>query len=308
MKFERKEITDTGIVQITTEDERWYFKEGIYVPSVSWITGYYPKGKQYERWLREKGDEADDIRDLAAERGSKVHQAIDRLLKVGEVKHDDLLLNNRNGQYEEMNAEEYGAFLSFVQWMKDAQPEVLFSEFTVFNEADGYAGTVDMIVKIKGKIGIIDVKTSKSVYPSHRLQVSAYKHAFKTAPIDFLGILQVGTRSKAGYKFTDVEDEYELFLAVKKIWASECANIKPFQMQYPLTTKLEDIWVLKKDEPDTTSESPAANSSAKSTAKKGKKSRTPDTSEKSGFTSTSTKKKKSRSTKSRLPKQTELKL
>ena len=49
-----KEMND-GIVQITIADERWYVKEIIkdkkkethFVPSVTWITSYYPKGVAY---------------------------------------------------------------------------------------------------------------------------------------------------------------------------------------------------------------------------------------------------------------------
>ena len=59
------------IVQITVEDERWYSKpnpekeeELIYVPSVTWIASYYPKGERFYKWLASKGwDEAEALTD-----------------------------------------------------------------------------------------------------------------------------------------------------------------------------------------------------------------------------------------------------
>ena len=113
------------------------------------------------------------------------------------------------------------------------------------NEEHGYAGTLDLVMNIGGRVGIIDIKTSRSIYKSHELQVSAYRHCFKTLKIDFTAILQVGTRSKAGYKLTETQDCFDLFLATMNIWRVETEGQRPFQAEYPLTTKLTDILTKK---------------------------------------------------------------
>jgi hypothetical protein len=74
MKKEIREVKD-GIVQITTVDERWYVKalkdeEGIlkvvFVPSITWIAGHYPKGIAFYKWLAGKGwDEAEALKQSA---------------------------------------------------------------------------------------------------------------------------------------------------------------------------------------------------------------------------------------------------
>ena len=54
-----------------------------------------------------------------------------------------------------------------------------------------------------------------------------------------LGILQVGyRRNKAGWKLTEVEDQFPLFLAAKQIWAKECEGVEPFKKDYPLSITL----------------------------------------------------------------------
>jgi hypothetical protein len=47
--------------------------------------------------------------------------------------------------------------------------------------------------------------------------------------------LQIGyTRNKAGYKFTEVEDQFLLFLAARQIWQKESAGQAPSMREYPI--------------------------------------------------------------------------
>jgi hypothetical protein len=84
-------------LQVTIANERWYVKEEKdpktelpilkYVPSVTWITGHYPKGVQFYKWLAEHGwDESQAIKQAAGDNGSKVHDAISAILRGEEVR------------------------------------------------------------------------------------------------------------------------------------------------------------------------------------------------------------------------------
>jgi hypothetical protein len=54
-----------------------------------------------------------------------------------------------------------------------------------------------------------------------------------------LAVLQIGyKRNKAGWKFTEVEDKFHLFLATWGIWANETAGQKPLQRDYPLSLQV----------------------------------------------------------------------
>lgn len=70
------------------------------------------------------------------------------------------------------------AYDAFVERWK---PEYLESECTIFSRQHGYAGTADGIVRINGKIYIMDIKTGKTVYPEAALQMAAYRYG------DFIG-------------------------------------------------------------------------------------------------------------------------
>ena len=259
MKKLIKEVDkERGIVQITTFDERWYAKSAqnketglpyyLFVPSVTWIAGFYPKGIAFYKWLADKGwDESEAIKQAAGDKGSKVHLALEDLLAGEEVKIDSQYMNKSTGLLEELKPEEYEALLSFAEWFKETKPEIISSEIVLFSEKHGYAGTVDFICRIDGKLYIVDFKTGQNIWPEYELQVSAYKEALKETKIDAikegeevgLAILRVGyRRNKHAYKFTEVEDKFDLFLAAKKIWANETAGQAPSQKDYPMALSL----------------------------------------------------------------------
>jgi hypothetical protein len=240
---------EKGILQCTCLDERWYVRSLIdnetglpkyeYVPSVTWICDHYPKGTPFYKWLASKGwDEAEAIKNAAGDKGSRVHYAIRDLIEGKTVSIDaKYKTSDENGEPKELSLEEYGCLMSFVQWHKDAKPEFLAWEFPVWGE--GYAGMVDLVCIIEGVKYLIDFKTSQYIWPSHELQVSAYKHAGEFEDCK-LAILQVGYKmNKKQYKLTEIEDNYNEFLAAKTIWAKEQRGVEPKQRDYPLRIKLE---------------------------------------------------------------------
>lgn len=255
MKIEHKEVDKKrGIVQITTSDERWYQIGKIFVPSVTWIGSFYPKGIQFYKWLADKGwSEAEAIKREAGDKGSKVHKAAEDILMGKPVRHDALYMNHTTGKEEELTVSEYEAVVSFSNWLKQANPEILGKEYTIFDEKIGYAGTVDLRVRMNGEIWIIDLKTSQTIWMSHRIQVSAYKHADKD--VEKTAILQIGyQRNKNKFKFTEVEDEFDLFLAARKIWARETSMVVPSQKDFPI----EVSWKHTKEEKKPADEPKAA--------------------------------------------------
>ncbi|MDP1570796.1 MAG: hypothetical protein Q8L86_12430 [Vicinamibacterales bacterium] len=253
-----------GIARVTTADERWYTREttnpqtGLpeidFRKSVTYIGHFYPKGKGFENWMKKNGEEADMLVALAGERGSKVHQAIEALNNGEQVKMTDTFLNTRTGAVEQLTPEEYGAVMSYRDWwMTEGSKEyvILEAEQTIWPEGKGaepggplhFAGTLDLLVKrvADGAIGIIDIKTSKEVYTGHIIQLSALREGKKAEGVDvqFQAILQVGyKRNKQGFKFTEQEHRFDLFLAAKNIADYETSGEAPLQRDYPLALTL----------------------------------------------------------------------
>lgn len=263
MKREIRTVdAERGIIQCTYPDERWYHRVVMghddFVPSVTWITSFYPKGEGLMRFVGKHGyDEAEEIKAAAGDRGSKVHKAIERLVGGGLVDMESMFENPRTLEPQELTADEYFSAMTFVQWCDSAKPVFLGSEYTVWNEKYHYAGTVDLKCRIAEdnyrSIWIIDVKTSQDVWPSNELQISAYKHAeFPSKQSQRgvrLAILQVGYRrnKKQKFKLTPVQDQFTEFLALRRIWAKECDGKVPLQREYPLSLSLSPSCCLKQD-------------------------------------------------------------
>jgi len=247
-----KEIrkVSNGIVQVTTIDERHYARPSTdkvtglpiyeFVPSVTWITEHYPKGIGFYKWLAQTGwDESQALKEAAGDKGSKVHTALSILLAGHSVSMDEPITNPSTGKPEPLTLEEYAAVMSFAAWHDAVTPTLVAQDIVVWNDTDHYAGTVDAVFRFANALWVIDFKTSKAVYPGHRMQVSAYREANPEWHDAKLGILQLGyARNQTGYKFTEVEGCYELFLAAKKIWHEETKGQSPLQRDYPLSLTL----------------------------------------------------------------------
>jgi len=148
----------------------------------------------------EKGDERSAVdhikgarfRDMGAkaDRGTIVHAAVEAYVAGTPLSKEDIEARLEEARVDK--AVRRGAIpmvsgvLSFLQ---DAEPEILWSESTIYSRTHGYAGTADVIglMHIGGKTGsrvpvVIDIKTSKAIYNETALQLCAYARA------DFIGL------------------------------------------------------------------------------------------------------------------------
>ncbi|WP_425837377.1 hypothetical protein [Streptomyces fractus] len=101
----------------------------------------------------------------AADLGSAAHDYFERLAR-GET------VNDRH-----VHVDVKPHVRHFREFLEQVQPEFLFLEETVWSDTDKYAGSFDAIAKVDGEIVILDWKTSKSIYDSVALQLSAYRFA-----------------------------------------------------------------------------------------------------------------------------------
>lgn len=57
--------------------------------------------------------------------------------------------------------------------------EYVAAERRILSVKHGYAGTLDILAKIDNELWLLDVKTSKKLYPEFRMQTAAYAKAFE---------------------------------------------------------------------------------------------------------------------------------
>jgi hypothetical protein len=101
----------------------------------------------------------------ASDLGSAAHDLFERLAR-GETVHD---------RHVHMDVKPHVRW--FREFLQEVQPEFLYLEETVWSDTHRYAGSFDAIARIGGETVVLDWKTSKAIYDSVALQLSAYRYA-----------------------------------------------------------------------------------------------------------------------------------
>ena len=191
----------------------WYKVGKGYYPSVTQILTSFPQSPFLTKWVADHGwEESQAIKTEAGEKGTQVHNAVERLLKGAELDQQNYSLP------------EWWKLNTFWSWYKEYKPEVVQTELMVFSRKYKYAGTIDCVYKTKDGLTLIDFKTSGSIYDHFPLQVAGYAQAYEEMfdqHIYQTAILQLGAKNKNGYRFV-IQDNWKEnvkpFLAVKKIF------------------------------------------------------------------------------------------
>lgn len=99
----------------------------------------------------------------AADLGTLIHEWAQADV-VEELQYPDV--SNANDQFFEMVE-------VWDEWVAGQFIEPVLTEATVYNTHFGYAGTLDCLWNINGKLCLIDMKSSRSLWPDHSRQLAA---------------------------------------------------------------------------------------------------------------------------------------
>jgi hypothetical protein len=241
--------TDTG-KQVQFVDSRYYTKDyKSWYPGVTNVLGVVSKGSQYESWLKSVGFNADAIVREAMEKGSRVHSAIENLLNGMEVTFG-------NSEKQNFSRDEWIMVARFMDFYTGFKPETIAVEKVLVSDKLQFGTQLDYICKLDGVLWYIDHKTG-SIYDSAYRQVAAsiqlWNEYFPKTPITKGGILHLdsahrGRDSKGksiqgeGWKLvevTDIDRYWRIFQHIHSIWKDNNPDYKPFNLQYPVSYKLE---------------------------------------------------------------------
>jgi hypothetical protein len=240
------EISDDA-TQITLPDSRYYRRNGKYYPSVTYVLGYYPKGKFFENWLKQVGFSADYIVKKAAEEGTQVHELAEAYLNGEEL---NFLDERGRPQY---NPDVWQMFLRFVEFWETHKPTLIETEVHIFSDELKVAGTCDLIVEINGELWLLDLKTSNQLQTVYELQTAVYGQCYEECfgkKIDRYGILWLKS-SKRGSKKDKMqgkgwevvessrtfEENIDIFKTVKRLFDLENPTHSPVFTEFRTIAK-----------------------------------------------------------------------
>jgi hypothetical protein len=235
--------------QITLPDSRYYRRNGKYYPSVTYVLGYYPKGKFFENWLKQVGFASDYIVKKAAEEGTQVHELCEEYLNGAEL---NFLDEYGRPQY---NPDVWQMFLRFVEFWEEFKPTLIETEVHLFSDVLQIAGTCDLVVEINGETWLLDLKTSNQLQLTYELQTAVYGQCYEECfgkKIDRYGILWVksskrkaakGKMQGKGWEIVEstrtFEENIDIFKTVKRLFDLENPTHSPVFTEFRTVAKRE---------------------------------------------------------------------
>lgn len=136
----------------------------------------WPEGMPQQEWATLVKFQSEEHRRESSRTGFIIHDLLNQIhLTLG------------NGQtVEEFKGDNFYPYVeNWVNWLLDQNFKIINAEKTIVSPL-GYAGTIDLIAEINGKVYVIDFKTTEkgpdeyfSRKSEHFLQISAYANAYK---------------------------------------------------------------------------------------------------------------------------------
>lgn len=155
--------------------------------------------------------------EIAAERGSRVHAATEDL-EYGVLDIDD-----------EENADIQPYLIAYKKFLDDHPAYSTAREEALYSERLGYAGTLDIVKQIEGRLSVVDIKTSRTIGGLRSaLQLSAYQQLWNENHADNLAtdlyILQL--KDNAQYRLLPIKSEPDTFLSLYELYNRAKGDVK----------------------------------------------------------------------------------
>ena len=198
-------------------------KDGTKVPGVTTVLGLRAKPFLIE-WAFKLGREHPEL--------NSTRDYTDDLANIGKAAHAMIAgeLTGVPPDLSDFTANEIKAaeipLEKFRAWASGHSITVHASEEVVVNEEDRYGGCLDVLATIDGVLTVIDIKTSKSIYPEFFWQVAAYAEAKKKlgADIKSIRIIRVGRNEGEGFEDqarASWSNEFNAFMALRTLYDIE---------------------------------------------------------------------------------------
>ena len=223
--------------QITTNDSRFYEDGNKTYPSVTYVLSYYPKGRNFEDWLKKVGYASDFIAKKAADEGTLVHNLAESYLKGEKI---ELMDEDQNPKYD---IKIWKMFLRFVDFWETSGAELIETEVFLYSDALNIAGTCDLVCKINGEVCVIDIKTSNHLQVTYELQSAIYARCFEECydqKVNKVGILWLKSPKRSykegllqgkGWEVFEsprsMDENLEIFNHVRALFDLENPSLKP---------------------------------------------------------------------------------
>jgi len=147
------------------KESNGYEIEGTWYPRVTSITSIKAKPALYKFYAQQANFAAGEaIKNKSAQEGTLLHNTVEAMLKGDEFPAPESIAP---------------AISSFKEFRKQHEIIPYKIEERIISKKHHYAGTLDCLCEINGKLGVLDIKTSAAIYRDYNIQTAAYVEALR---------------------------------------------------------------------------------------------------------------------------------
>jgi hypothetical protein len=191
------------------------------IPGTTTIIGRFKESGGLLQWAFRQGQSGAPTlyaeRDKAAEAGTIAHDMIEAFI-LGKPQPVVTAA-------PELLAKASNAFAQFIEWHEQSRIEIIATETVYVSERHQFGGTVDAIGRdTKGRIVLVDWKTSNAIYQDYLIQLAAYALLIEEirpewTPSGF-HLLRVSKESAdfAHHFFGELEDAKRAFVLMRELY------------------------------------------------------------------------------------------
>lgn len=144
-----------------------YEIDGFWYPRVTKIVDIKAKPALYRFYANMENFAAGEkVKRQSATEGTLIHETVEKIFL---------------GEKPEIPSKIQPSIKAFLEFIlnKNIQVDKEYVERRLVNYEERYAGTIDVVALVDGKLGILDIKTSQEIYRDYNLQTAAYMAALR---------------------------------------------------------------------------------------------------------------------------------
>lgn len=210
----------------------YYNAAGDKVPGTTTIIGRFKESGGLVQWAYKSGREHERMVSQGKQAPRHLYDVVQAAADAGTLAHDMIEAHILGGNYalpdkvdEAIATKARNAFAQFLEWREQTRIEIVATERAYVSERHQFGGTVDGIGRdMKGRIVLIDWKTSNAVYSDYLIQLAAYALLLEECAPEFtptgFHLLRVAKESAdfAHHYFGELEDAKRQFLLYRQAY------------------------------------------------------------------------------------------
>lgn len=208
----------------------YYNAAGDKLPGTTTIIGRFKESGGLVQWAYKSGREHERLVAQGKPAPRHLYDVVDDAALAGNIAHDMIEAHILGKEFtpegsEDVIAKARNSFAQFLEWREQSRIEIVATERAYVSERYQFGGTVDAIGRDgKGRIVLLDWKTSNAVYQDYLIQLAAYALLLEECAPEWtpqgFHLLRVAKESAdfAHHFFGELEDAKRAFVLMRELY------------------------------------------------------------------------------------------